>query len=681
MSSIGTHFLHWCIQNVINVMPKSLILGNGNILIGYDNFAQVHDFYYPHVGLEEQVGKHLGHKIGVFTENKFSWIDDGDWEIVIDYQSETLASKIEAFNHVLKVKLEFCDVVYNETDIFIREVKVFNLTEESRVIKIFFHQKFELSESYRADTAFFDPKSHTITHYKGRRVFLINAVSDIQSFDDYSIGNFAIEGKEGTFKDAEDGLLAKSSIEHGMVDSVLGFSADLQKDASVTIYYWIACGRTVKEANELNEMVTKKTPQHLIRTTMDFWRAWVNKEQFDFCDLDPKVVTLFKKNLLLARIQADNHGAIIASCDADMLKYGKDNYTYVWPRDSSLVAESLDHIGETTVTKRFFEFCNNVITKDGYFMHKYLADESLASSWHPWVKDGKTQLPIQEDETALVIWALHNHFKQTKDLEFIESVYNSLIKSAADFMCSYRDEKTKLPAPSYDLWEERYGIHTFTASSVYGALNCASEFASMLGKSDSAELYKKNAEEIKEAVMKYLYSEQDGYFYKSLLVSENGDFEYNKTVDNSSAFGVFKFGMLESNDEHLLKAMEVAREKTSIKHGIGGYTRYEDDYYYRVSHSEPGNPWNILTCWVAQFTIANAKSEADLKPAVEVLEWVVKYATQSGILAEQLDPYTGAHLSASPLAWSSAEFIMTVLKYLQKREELGLCESHKLEKH
>ena len=74
-------------------MPKSLILGNGNILIGYDNFAQVHDFYYPHVGLEEQVGKHLGHKIGVFVENKFSWIDDGDWEIVIDYQPETLASK------------------------------------------------------------------------------------------------------------------------------------------------------------------------------------------------------------------------------------------------------------------------------------------------------------------------------------------------------------------------------------------------------------------------------------------------------------------------------------------------------------------------------------------------------------------------------------------------------------
>lgn len=660
-------------------MPKSLILGNGNILIGFDKYAQVHDFYYPHVGLEEQVGKNLPHKIGIYVNDKFSWIDDGNWEVTFDYQSETLASKIESYHHLLKIKLEFCDVVYNETDIFIREVKVFNLEDHDREIKIFFHQKFELSESYRADTAFFDPKSNTITHYKGKRVFLANAISASGNFDDYSIGNFAIEGKEGTYKDAEDGILQKSSIEHGLVDSVIGITTKLEKEQFTTIYYWIACARNVKEANELNDYVLKKTPQHLIRTTIDFWRAWVNKQQFDFCDLDPGIIQLFKKNLLIARIQADNHGAIIASCDADMLKYGKDNYTYVWPRDSSLVAESLDHVGETTVTKRFFEFCNNVITKDGYFMHKYLADESLASSWHPWVKDGKTQLPIQEDETALVIFALHNHFKQTKDLEFIESVYNSLIKAAAEFMVEYRDQKTGLPKPSYDLWEERYGIHTYTAASVYAALNASAEFAHMLGKTDDAKKYKDASEEIKTAILKYLYNEEEGYFYKSLTLSEDGSTEYNKTVDNSSWYGIFKFGLLDCSDERLQKGMEKAKDKTAIKHGIGGYTRYEDDYYYRITHDEPGNPWNILTCWFAQFIIAKAEKVEDLKEAMDILEWVAKYATKAGVLAEQLNPHTGEHLSASPLAWSSAEFIMTVLKYLEKLEKLGVCQSYKLQ--
>ena len=39
-------------------------------------------------------------------------------------------------------------------------------------------------------------------------------------------------------------------------------------------------------------------------------------------------------------------------------------------------------------------------------MHKYRPDKSLGSSWHPWVRNGKPELPIQEDETALVIYAL-----------------------------------------------------------------------------------------------------------------------------------------------------------------------------------------------------------------------------------------------------------------------------------
>ena len=95
------------------------------------------------------------------------------------------------------------------------------------------------------------------------------------------------------------------------------------------------------------------------------------------------------------------------------------------------------------------------------------------SSWHPWVRDGKVQLPIQEDETALVIISLWEYYELSKDLEFIEEVYTTLIKKAADFMSTYRDEVTGLPKPSYDLWEEKYGISTFTASAVYGALMAA----------------------------------------------------------------------------------------------------------------------------------------------------------------------------------------------------------------
>ncbi len=46
-------------------MPKSLVLGNGNMLITFDKRAQVKDFYFPYVGLENQAGSLFTHRIGL----------------------------------------------------------------------------------------------------------------------------------------------------------------------------------------------------------------------------------------------------------------------------------------------------------------------------------------------------------------------------------------------------------------------------------------------------------------------------------------------------------------------------------------------------------------------------------------------------------------------------------------
>ena len=73
---------------------------------------------------------------------------------------------------------------------------------------------------------------------------------------------------------------------------------------------------------------------------------------------------------------------------------------------------------------------------------------------------------------------------------------------------------------------------------------------------------------------------------------------------------------------------------------------------------------------MADYYIASAESEADLKPALKIIEWVVERALPSGVLAEQLDPLTGAHVSVSPLTWSHSTFIATACKYLTKLAEV-----------
>ncbi|MFN2529650.1 MAG: glycoside hydrolase family 15 protein, partial [Candidatus Baltobacteraceae bacterium] len=57
---------------------------------------------------------------------------------------------------------------------------------------------------------------------------------------------------------------------------------------------------------------------------------------------------------------------------------------------------------------------------------------------------------------------------------------------------------------------------------------------------------------------------------------------------------------------------------------------------------------------------------ADLAPAASHIEWVTDHTLESGILAEQVHPYTGAPLSVSPLTWSHAALVTTIQTYVAK---------------
>lgn len=652
-------------------MPRPINLGNGELLIGLDHHALVRDVYYPFVGLENQTGGHYIHKIGVWVDGQFSWLDDGSWQFKINYLPETLVSDIKAENPGLKIGLDFTDTVYNERNVFLRKVILKNLSDSNRQIKIFFNQQFELYQAHGGDSAYYDPINKVIVHYKGRRVMLINALRGKRSFDDYSVGLFGIEGKEGTYKDAEDGVLTKNPIEHGTVDSIIGLAGDLAPHQSDNIYYWMIASHFIKDAVQFNEYILARTPPALIKSSRDYWKAWVNRQQFSFFGLEPEFVDLFKKSLLTLRSHTDNRGGLIASGDSDLLKYGRDTYSYVWPRDCAFCIMALNAAGDFTSTHRFFEFANHILTDGGYFMHKYRPDESLGASWHPWVRDNQTQLPIQEDETAEVLVALWDYYKLSRDLEFIESIYNSFIRKSADFLVSYREPATGLPRESYDLWEEKFGVFTFTAASVYGALNAAARFAALLGKTESERKYLDAAAEIKTAIMKYLYNPASKTFFKRVYY-QGKELISDPTIDMSAPHGIFKFQVLDFDDPLLKTSFEITASKLTAPTPTGGLARYEGDNYFRVTDVTP-NPWIITSLWLAQFQISQAKSEADLAPVKTWLSWVVKNAGESGTLSEQLDPYSAAQISATPLAWSHAEYVVTVIKYLQKLEDLGIC--------
>lgn len=653
-------------------MSRSIVLSNGELCVALDHKAEVRDIYYPRVGLEDHVRGHYLHRVGVWADGSMHWFDeDNAWQIEIGCAEDALASTIVARHLGLQVELTFTDLVYNEKPIFVRRVVVKNMADRIREIKLYFGHQFEIYKSHGSDTAFFDPLSHALIHYKGQRVFLIGATLGQEPFNDYATGRENFQGKEGTHRDADDGVLSKNPIEHGPADSVIGLYASYTPGQSRTAYYWLAAGKSLARARELNTYVTMKAPEHLIETTTYFWNAWVNAHPRDFRSLTEDQIRLYKQSLMYVRAHVDNGGGIIASVDSDMLQYGLDTYSYVWPRDSAFTALALDSAGDTNIAKRFFEFCRDTLTDGGYFMHKYLPDKSLGSSWHPWIKDGKPQLPIQEDETALVVIALREHYEISRDLEFLEEMFNPLVEKAANFLVGYRDASTGLPEPSYDLWERKRGVSTFTSSAVYGALVSAADLARVLGKETLEARYRKAAEEVRAAILGHLWDESMGVFINMLVPSDSGMVR-DTTIDISSAYGAFRFGVLPVDDPRLVKAFENSVRTLSYGIETGGVARFENDDYYRVPGSSTGNPWTLTTLWYAQYLIARAKKSSELERVREILDWTVKHAQPSGVLSEQMDPHTGAQVCAAPLTWSHATYVSTILALLEKQTLLGL---------
>jgi len=277
-------------------------------------------------------------------------------------------------------------------------------------------------------------------------------------------------------------------------------------------------------------------------------------------------------------------------------------------------------------------------------------------------------VPIQEDETALVLWSLWEHYDKYRELEFSHRIYRPLITKCSDFLAKYVDDETKLPLPSWNLWEDRRGIHTFTCATVVAGLRAGARFARLFDEKELAESYETRAEEITGAMRKHLFSEEHDRFLRSLQ-SENGSLAPDATID-ASLFGLFYFGVFDADDPMVVSTMKAVEERLWVPGKTGGIARFENDHYMKVADDSHGNPWFIATLWLAEYRAAVAKKKEDLRGVLELLEWTAKNALPSGVLAEQLDPLTGEPVSVAPLTWSHSTFVAAVASYLARSREL-----------
>ena len=657
-------------------MPRDIPVGNGSLLVNFDATYQLRDLYWPHIGQENHTAGHPC-RFGVWVDGMFRWIDDPSWQRSLDYVHCTLVTDVTLEHSDLALRLICQDAVDFHENLYLRKIVVQNGADHPREMRLFFSHDLHIGGHDVGDSAYYESERHAVFHYKGKRWFMVNvarAGADGWQLgvDQWAVGLKETQGREGTWRDAEDGSLSGNAVAQGSVDSTVALHLTVPAQGEAIGWYWIAVGDTFEEVTRINRTVREKGPATFLDRTHDYWMFWAAKEE-DLPDLTPEIAHRYRHSLLILRTQIDNDGAVLAANDFDITRFARDTYAYMWPRDGALVSAALIDAGYSEVTRRFFAFCHRVITPEGYLLHRYRPDGALASSWHGWYHDGEKQLPVQEDETALVLWALWRHFERFRDVEFIKPHYRGLVIRAANWMVNYRDAESGLPLPSWDLWEERRGVLAWTIGATWGGLQAAANFAQAFGEHHLASTYRRVADEIRAGVEAHLWSADLGRYVRMINRREDGSWDADPILD-ASVVGLWLFGMLAPDDPQIVATMQAIRERLWVKTPVGGVARYEKDDYHRVSEDTqnvPGNPWFICTLWLARWHIATAQTLEDLQPALDMLDWAQSHALTSGVMAEQVNPYTNEPLSVSPLTWSHAEFVKAVSEYVGRQTRIG----------
>jgi GH15 family glucan-1,4-alpha-glucosidase len=270
------------------------------------------------------------------------------------------------------------------------------------------------------------------------------------------------------------------------------------------------------------------------------------------------------------------------------------------------------------------------------------------------------------------------HYEVTRNKDFLVKMWNT-VEKGVEFLISFRDSETGLPKPSYDLWEERLGEHTYSCAAVYGGIKAGAKIAEILAAPDETNRkWNSVAEDIKKAIEVSLWKGDANRFIRSVRTKLNpwgSEHSQNTTVIKVNSKGYLRdvtledwtidvsllgvaipYEVFEVYDKRIASTVE-AIEKALTASPLGGIKRYEKDNYIG------GNPWIVTTLWVALYHIETGNMEK----AKSYFEWAVKSCTNLGLLPEQVNIDTGEPCWVIPLTWSHAMFVLVLDKLIRNK--------------
>ncbi|HEY6802050.1 MAG TPA: glycoside hydrolase family 15 protein [Pyrinomonadaceae bacterium] len=347
-------------------------------------------------------------------------------------------------------------------------------------------------------------------------------------------------------------------------------------------------------------------------------------------------------------------------------------YHAVWARDLYQVATAFLALGDRTTANRALDYVFNVQQR---------ADGSVPQN--SWVNGRPIGGGSQLDEVALPIVLAY----QLRRYE--RATWLKHIKPAADYIVQHG------PATNQDRWEEKSGFSPATIAAEIAGLINASKIARLNNDSLSSARYLATANDWANRLAIWTATSNgphaDGSYF--LRLTEKGDPNQPSIMEINSGGGSYdqreivdagflelvRLGITSANDPLITKSLAVVDEVIKVETPSGsGWRRYNHDAYGETSTGGPydarngiGRLWTLLTGERGEYEL----SAGNVATARQQLYTLANFANDGLLIPEQVwdrGPLIGTGTaSATPLAWSMAQFIRLALRIDQH------CRSHR----
>ncbi len=425
--------------------------------------------------------------------------------------------------------------------------------------------------------------------------------------------------------------------------------------------------------------------QASVRKGFEAARAEYERGWHDYVKTLPRVGARYQRQfniaaMVLKGLEDKTHrGAMIAS---PSIPWGGgpnanestiSGYHAVWARDLYQVATAFLALGDRAAANRALDYLFKVQQKpDGSFPQ------------NSWVDGRPIGGGLQMDQIALPL-VLAYQLQRTDRKTWLKH-----IKPAADFLLR------KGPATEQERWEEKPGYSPSTIAAEIAGLVCAARIAVLNQDKSASERYLKKADEWVRGLEHWTAASNGphakGTYY--LRITGNDDPNDEARIEINSGGGVYdereivdagflelvRLGIKPARDPLIVRSLAIVDRLIKVETpGGSGWYRYNHDAYGERpdggdydGRTGVGRLWTLLTGERGEYEVARG----DIAAARKRLDAMMAFANDGMMIPEQVwdrneSPRPELRFgegtgSATPLAWSMAQFIRLAINIKQR---------------